>query len=176
MAVVTFGLGLFADITLSPQAFLLKNQLAVTTAPLEILISILYWGLSVIDKKLVLPDWAVIAPLADVGFHAAPALFLLFDIFLLSPPWTITVLPSIGVSLSLALAYWAWVEQCYRQNGWYPYPIFEALKPSYRAGLFATSALLMVACTSTLKWLYGRMNGYGGGRAPMARPGAVKET
>ena len=50
MAVVTFGLGLFADITLSPQAFLLKNQLAVTTAPLEILISILYWGLSVVCR------------------------------------------------------------------------------------------------------------------------------
>ncbi|KAI9748713.1 MAG: hypothetical protein M1815_003014 [Lichina confinis] len=165
MAVITFGLGLFADFTLSPQAFLLKNQLAVTTAPLEILISILYWGLSAIDKKLVLPDWAVIAPLADVGFHAAPSLFLLFDILLLSPPWTIAVLPSIGVSLSFALAYWA-----------YPYPIFEALNPSYRAGLFATSALLMVASTSTLKWLYGRINGFGGGRAPRAQPGAVKET
>ena len=50
MAVITFGLGLFADFTLSPQAFLLKNQLAVTTAPLEILISILYWGLSAVCR------------------------------------------------------------------------------------------------------------------------------
>lgn len=58
----------------------------------------------------------------------------------------------------------------------YPYPLFEALSPPYRAALFAASALVMAASTSTLKWLYGRVNGLGDGREPRARPGAIKQS
>ena len=56
----------------------------------------------------------------------------------------------------------------------YPYPIFEALNTPYRAALFAVSALLMVASTTTLKWLYRSLNGLDDGRLHRARPGAVK--
>ncbi|KAF2842794.1 hypothetical protein M501DRAFT_945523, partial [Patellaria atrata CBS 101060] len=57
LASTTFLLGLLADLTLSHRVFLLKNALSVTSAPLETLISLLYWGLRSIDTKLVLPDW-----------------------------------------------------------------------------------------------------------------------
>jgi len=56
----------------------------------------------------------------------------------------------------------------------YPYPIFEILTPAWRAALFVGSALVMTLSTATLKWLYGRVNGYGIGTPPRARPGAVK--
>ena len=48
------------------------------------------------------------------------------------------------------------------------------LDTTQRIGVFITSALLMTASTAVLKWLYGRVNGYGVPRAPEARPGNVK--
>lgn len=43
---------------------------------------------------------------------------LSIDLLFLSPPWTITALPAMGVSSILAFSYWFWVEQCYKHNGW----------------------------------------------------------
>ena len=56
----------------------------------------------------------------------------------------------------------------------YPYPLFDLLDTTQRIGLFSASALLMTASTAVLKWLYGRINGYGVQTAPKARPGNVK--
>lgn len=57
----------------------------------------------------------------------------------------------------------------------YPYPIFERLPTEGRIGLFALSAVVMAFSTSTLKWLYGRVNGYGTSTRATSRPGAVKQ-
>ena len=117
IAMATFIFGFLADITLSPQLFFIKNMLSLCSAPLELLISILYWGISAIDKTLLVPPEMQIAPLVDVGFHAIPSILLVIDILFLSPPWTITAFPAMGLSSLLAVSYWAWVEQCYRHNG-----------------------------------------------------------
>jgi hypothetical protein len=45
LATLTFVIGLLADITMSTRLFRIKNILSVTSAPMEVLISILYWGL-----------------------------------------------------------------------------------------------------------------------------------
>ena len=66
-----------------------------------------------------MPDFMRLDPLADIGFHAMPALMLTIDLLFFSPPWTIAALPAMGVSAVLAFSYWFWVELCYRQNGWY---------------------------------------------------------
>jgi len=158
----TFIVGLLADLTLSSRLFLLKNSLSVCSAPLEVLISILYWGLSAVDRQLVVPPDVHIAPLADVGFHAMPSILLTIDLLFLSPPWTIHVLPSMGISFSLAFAYWAWVEHCFSYNGWYPYPLFGMLNTPQRALLFAAAALTMTVSTTMLKWLSGRVTGLQG--------------
>lgn len=55
LATLTSALALLADVTLSSKLFTAKNVLAVCAAPLEVLISILYWGLCAIDKSLVVP-------------------------------------------------------------------------------------------------------------------------
>ena len=70
-----------------------------------------------IDKTLVVPPEIHIAPWADVGFHAMPSILLTIDLLFLSPPWTITAVPAMGVSSVLAVSYWAWVEHCYKHNG-----------------------------------------------------------
>ncbi|KAF8847854.1 integral membrane protein-like protein [Acephala macrosclerotiorum] len=162
VAYATFVFGLLADITLSPTLFLIKNSLSLCSAPLEVLISILYWGISAIDKTLVVPPEIHIAPWADVGFHAMPSILLVIDLLFLSPPWTIHAVPAMGLSSAIAVGYWAWVEQCYKHNGFYPYPLFAALDTTQRVVLFTAAALTMTASTVMLQWLYGRVNGLQG--------------
>lgn len=174
-------MGLLADATLSPRLFLAKNALTVASAPLEVLISILYWSLRAIDQRLVLPDWAPPLDLSDdFSFHAVPALLLVLDLLFLSPPWTISALPAIGLSTAIAFGYWFWVELCYAHNGYYPYPLFERLETPWRVVLFAGSALVMSCSTWCLRWLYGKVNGRSieagleGGDFLKGRPGDVK--
>ncbi|KJX92978.1 integral membrane protein [Zymoseptoria brevis] len=160
LATLTFAAGLLADVTLSRRLFRIKNALSVASAPLEVLISILYWGLRVINPALVEPEWA--APLAlmdDMSFHGAPSSLLVLDLLLFSPPYAIAFLPAFGLSAVIAFGYWFWIERCYQFNKFYPYPIFELLDTPGRIGLFAFSAVLMTASTTLLVWLYGVVNG-----------------
>jgi hypothetical protein len=117
VAYATFIFGLLADITLSPQLFFIKNTLSLCSAPLEVLISLLYWGISAIDRELVVPPEIYIEPIADVGFHAMPSILLIIDLLFLSPPWTIRTLPAMALSSAIAVGYWAWVEECFKHNG-----------------------------------------------------------
>lgn len=117
VAYATFIIGLLADITLSPTLFFVKNSLSLCSAPLEVLISLLYWSISAIDKRLLIPPGVELSSWADVGFHAMPAFLLTIDLLLLSPPWTIHALPAMGLSAALAVGYWVWIERCYKFNG-----------------------------------------------------------
>lgn len=56
----------------------------------------------------------------------------------------------------------------------YPYPIFEQLPTPGRMGLFSLSAVVMALSTATLKWLYGRINGFGMSIPVQSRPGDIK--
>lgn len=135
LAALTFGFGLLADITLSPRLFRVKNALSVASAPMEVLISILYWGLQLIDPKLVMPDWAPPLELhADLSFHAVPSIALVIDLLFFSPPYAVPFLPAFGLSSCIAFGYWFWIEHCYQMNGFYPYPIFELLDTTQRVG------------------------------------------
>lgn len=170
----------------------------MASAPIECLISILYWGLRAvsafpkikpsyypssqiqkliltphqIDTSLVLPPWAPILLLRDdFSFHLIPALSLVLDLLYFSPPYTIAVLPALGLSACIAFGYWFWIEQCYAYNQFYPYPIFDVLSTAGRVGLFAGSAGLMALATGGLVWVYGVVNGR---EARGARSGNVK--
>jgi len=160
LSTITFTIGLLSDITLSPALFTIKNYLTITSAPLEILISLLYWGLRAIDPKLVLPDWAPsLDPIVDLSFHAVPSAVLLVDVLFFSPPWTVSVVPATGISSSIALGYWFWVEECYRHNKFYPYPIFDEVGPTGRVLLFGASAVTMTLGVITLQAVHGYING-----------------
>lgn len=160
LAALTFTVGLLADLTLSSRLFTLKNTLSVASAPMEVLISLLYWSLRTIDQRLVLPEWAPVLDLkTDASFHAVPAIALTLDLLFFSPPYSVSVIPAFGLSSCIALAYWFWVEQCYAHNGFYPYPIFDEFGEKGRVALFVGSAAVMGLSTLCLKWLYGRVNG-----------------
>jgi hypothetical protein len=169
LATTTFILGLLADATLSPRLFAAKNVLSMCSAPMEVLVSLLYWGLRAIDPELVVPKELGLPLGSDLSFHLAPAVLLLLDLLFFSPPWTITVLPSLALSTAIALAYWFWIELCYSYNGFYPYPLFALLDNTQRVGLFGASAALMAINTVVIKWVYARVNG-----VQSSRPGKVK--
>ncbi|KAF3912065.1 hypothetical protein ABW21_db0202360 [Orbilia brochopaga] len=160
LASITFVLGLLSDVLLSPKLFAWKNLFSVCGAPMEVLIAILYWGISSIDRTLVVPPEIHIDAVTDVAFHLAPPVLMFLDLMLLSPPWTIKALPAFALSGSIAVGYWAWVNYCYSYNGYYPYPLFELLDTRTRAMLFAGSAATMALMTLALKSVYGALNGF----------------
>jgi hypothetical protein len=175
---MTFTAGALADITLSSRMFRIKNALSMCSAPLECLISTLYWGLRAVDPRLVVPEeleldflpgtdldsWlhVILRPLdsnpsvsddgnypvtitdsaTDVGFHMIPSALLVLDILFLSPPWTITPIPAIGLSAAIAFAYWFWIELCYQNNG-----LYVSLRPPSRS---ATKVILQKVSIPTL--------------------------
>ncbi|KAF2740497.1 hypothetical protein EJ04DRAFT_508014 [Polyplosphaeria fusca] len=166
IATTCFIFGLFADITSSHLLFTIKNYLALVAAPIEILISMLYWGLRAIDTSLVIPpDLPMLPVLADFGFHLFPALLLAADVVLLSPPWpTSPTNPNasaimLTASTMISFSYWYWIELCYSHNGFYPYPIFALLNTLQRVGLFAMSGIMFWMVGSGLRWIYAVVNG-----------------
>lgn len=55
-ALTSMTLGFLADLTLNRTLFAAKNVVSVCSTPLEVLVSILYWGISLIDKRLLFPE------------------------------------------------------------------------------------------------------------------------
>ncbi|EOA80884.1 uncharacterized protein SETTUDRAFT_166311 [Exserohilum turcica Et28A] len=185
ISTLTFIVALLADLTstalekssqlpsdppaqaLSEHLFRLKNYLALVAAPMEITISVLYWTLKAIDGKLLVDPEIPLPPLFyDFGFHLVPAVVLSLDSVLLSPPWPTTPMnesaPMITLAMStiVAFAYWIWIEICYSQNGFYPYPIFELLTTNQRIGLFVVSGVIMWVVGGVLRIIYAKVNGY----------------
>jgi hypothetical protein len=178
ISVITFGVGLLADVSLSEQLFALKNILSVCATPLEVLVSILYWSLRAADKRLVVPPGHELPFIPDFSLHAMPAIMLTLDLMLLSPPWSIKAYIAMTLSAVLAFLYWAWIEYCFSLNGWwdmliaqysvvtmidplcrYPYPVLALLSIWQKLFLCIISAALMTGSIMVLKWVYGRVNG-----------------
>lgn len=113
---------------------------------------------------------------ADLGFHLTPSVLLVLDLLLLSPPWSVSVERALGVSGAVAGLYWPWVETCARHNGFYPYPIFEAVGFWGRVGLFGGSAVVMAGCTVGLQWAYGAVNGVLNGGEPREVKGLTESS
>ncbi|KAL1635711.1 hypothetical protein SLS58_010149 [Diplodia intermedia] len=160
LAFLTYIFALLADLTLSRALFRAKNLLALTSAPLECCISVLYWVIKAIDPRLLMhPDLPALDLLPDISFHLAPAVLLALDLLFFSPPWTLTATPAIAVSSLVAVGYWFWVEACFAHNGYYPYPLFGQLDTPARAVLFTGAAAIMTVSTLALKAVYHSVNG-----------------
>lgn len=74
LALTSMVLGLLADVTLSSTLFNAKNVISVCSTPLEVLVSILYWGITLIDKRLLVPEEYQLPFWPDFGFHASKLL------------------------------------------------------------------------------------------------------
>lgn len=74
LSLTSMALGLLADLTLSSILFNAKNVISVCSTPLEVLVSILYWGITLIDKRLLVPEEYQLPFWPDFGFHASKLL------------------------------------------------------------------------------------------------------
>lgn len=149
LCALTFTLGFLADVTLSPRLFRLKDFFSVASASIVSLVSMLYWGLYLIEPGLVVLPGLGLPLSADLSIHAIPAVLSLIDLLLFSSP---TVFPTLAFTSATALGYWFWVEVCHTQNGFYPYPILEMVSTSGRRGLFAGGAVVMSVIVEVLKF------------------------
>ncbi|KAJ9157191.1 Integral membrane protein [Pleurostoma richardsiae] len=170
LAYLSMIFGFLADVSLVPAFFDVKNIISVCSAPLEVIITLLFWGIYMIDPALLFPPDRQLPFLINFGLHALPAIMLTLDLLIFSPPWTIKAYGALGLSLVLAFAYWGWVEVCFRYNDEYPYPLFGLLNTQQRVLLFTFSAVLMTGSTMALKWLYGKVNGIEKFEKEAARP------
>ena len=119
-ALITFVLGLAADVTLQNAFFKAKNAVSTLATPLEVLVTLLYWSIRSHDPALLMSMelFEGLTPWPDIGFHIAPAAFLALDFLLLSPHATLTPRGIISQIIVATLAYWCWCELCFSQNGW----------------------------------------------------------
>ncbi|KAL6915153.1 hypothetical protein FSST1_012913 [Fusarium sambucinum] len=159
LSLVTFSLGLIADLAPDNIISQAKDAIAVLATPLEVLIAVLYWSIRMHDPSLLMPEDLIIDPLPDLGFHLVPAVLLVLDFVLWSPRATITTRSMMSLSTVLAVVYWCWIELCFYNNGWYPYPMMDQLSAIQRVVIFVASAGLLTASSSALQCVHGKVHG-----------------
>lgn len=145
-----------------------KTMLMALTMPAEVLISMLYWPILLLDPSLLIPPRKVMNPdnpaqfiwetvrlplLDDLAFHAAPAIFLVLDYLIFEPPFPQEIHPA-AVSAFSTAAYGIWVEICASKNGTYPYPLLGILSDVQRIGLYTVCAALFVGITTAITFAH----------------------
>lgn len=119
LSTISFALGTLADVTSSSAIFKTKNTLSVLGAPLQVTVTMLYWGTVAMGRDLIIETGFKIPLLLNLGFHLAPAIFQSLDYILFSPPWTLSTSGVAALSAAFAYGHRYWVDYCYRKNGWY---------------------------------------------------------
>lgn len=148
--------GLFSDISGSLTLVKLKNILLYIVCPLETIVSILYWSIVSYDRSLLIPkDRPVPLPLNfDISVHLMPTVYTLIDYLFFSPPFSLSIGPSLLVYLSIAVSYMLWVEKCYQMNKFYAYPILAILDPIKKTIFYTVASIISFSCYIVLKMVH----------------------
>jgi len=132
-----------------------QNVLLIISAPLETVISALYWPIKLynplllIDRSVSVP----ISPSLDRRVHMYPALvqFLSATVFA-QKKWHRNVIGfPLAVILSMAGAYWYWFETTAAVNGFYPYPFLGALSTEQKGLLVGTAVLVALTAYKVIE-------------------------
>ncbi|EMT67563.1 FAR-17a/AIG1-like protein [Fusarium oxysporum II5] len=159
LSLITSTFGLIADLMRHDGFSRTKDTISLLATPLEVMIAVLYWSIKFHDPSLLMPADLVINPWADLGYHLVPAVLLVPDLLLYSPRATITTRSMMFTSTILAVVYWCWIELCYYQNGWYPYPMMDQFSAIQRVAVFVGSSGLLTLTSSSLQWVHGKVHG-----------------
>ncbi|GAA5892987.1 hypothetical protein JCM6882_006910 [Rhodosporidiobolus microsporus] len=146
-----YPLGLFARAKLS---------LAVLAVPVEGLVGLLYWSITLYDPTLLnpndaefqLPFWV------DVSIHGLPALYLWLDFLLFSPPFPKRVRPNL-LACTATAAYCLWMERCASKNGFFPYPMLNDMSPLPRSLFYLCQIPLLIALYKTANGVHRLVRG-----------------
>ncbi|KAJ8098829.1 FAR-17a/AIG1-like protein [Lipomyces tetrasporus] len=157
---ITVTIGLLANIVGSPFLLRVKNSLLVLSAPVEVLISILYGSISLVNRELLVPKSVTffMPPQMDFALHGAPAILLVIDFLYFSPNWTTSPLAVLTIYSSAGVAYWMWVHRTYAVNNYFPYPLLEIVTTEQRALIFAVSIVILYGVFFSLRKLHSIVN------------------
>ncbi|PKK53896.1 hypothetical protein CI102_1367 [Trichoderma harzianum] len=144
LSTISFALGALADITSSSTIFKIKNTLSVLGAPLEVTVTILYWGIVAMGRSLIVQAGFKLPLLLNLGFHLAPAIFQSLDYILFSPPWTLS---TSGLAALIEI------------DASYPYPLLEVLNTPQQLLLHSLTGMLVFASSCILNRAYTKANG-----------------
>ncbi|CAO3614961.1 unnamed protein product [Mucor hiemalis] len=124
--------------------------IAVAT-PLEGIISVLYWALSFYQKDLVLPagPGVNISFILDICLHLIPAVVCWVDFLAFNQEFKKSPVHILSMYI-LAMMYFAWVNQCFEENGYWAHLLFEKLSDMQRGALLLSSAWI---CSNLYKLL-----------------------
>lgn len=145
--------GIFAALLNCSKLRAVKQSLDVICAPVEFLISILYWSIKMVDPGLLIdPRIALVPPLwLDVCMHFLPSIVELIDVVFFHPQWTMSVLASVGMFSPFVYAYWVWIHFTYKKNGFFPYPMLEMVTTSQRIQIFVVSGIILALCQQAVR-------------------------
>ncbi|KAF5629789.1 uncharacterized protein FTJAE_8434 [Fusarium tjaetaba] len=141
LSLITSSLGLIADLTRHGGFSRTKDAISLLATPLEVMIAVLYWSIKFHDPSLLMPADLVINTWADLG-----------------PRATVTTRRMMFTSTILAVIYWCWIELCYYQNGWYPYPMMDQFNAMQRVAVFVGSSGLLTLTSSSLQSVHDKVH------------------
>ncbi|GAA5838417.1 hypothetical protein JCM11251_004930 [Rhodosporidiobolus azoricus] len=146
VSLLVFLFSLLYDLVPLPLFAQCKTSLAVLAVPVEGLVGLLYWGLTLYDPTLLNPNGAEFQlPFwVDVSIHGLPAVYLWLDFLLFSPPFPKRIRPNLLATTATA-AYCVWMEVCAKRNGWYPYPMLNTMSPLPRLLFYLCQIPLLIS-------------------------------
>ncbi|BGO89942.1 hypothetical protein NBRC10512_001926 [Rhodotorula toruloides] len=150
IAWLTFLFSLLYDILPLSVFARLKTSVAVLAVPVEGLVGLLYWTLTVVNPALLNPSLGEgkepfrIPFWLDVSLHGLPAVFLWLDFLLFSPPFPTRARPALLSSLAAA-AYVFWLEHAAAKNGRYAYPMLDEWTPVQRSVFYVMQIPVLIA-------------------------------
>jgi hypothetical protein len=155
VAAVAQLIGLFANLTGLRFLRTAKERVNLVAAPLEVLVSILYYSIKAIDENLLIDKRLNIrAPdTVDMSMHLYPAVFELADVLILSPMWTTSIPRALVIFGLFSAGYWQWVHYLYTKNGFYAYPLLELASTPQRLAIFGGATVLVTLTFEVIKYL-----------------------
>ncbi|KAH8927199.1 hypothetical protein BT69DRAFT_1330646 [Atractiella rhizophila] len=135
----------------------LRASLQEVVIPVELLISFLWYSLTLFFPQLMLPPSLLqnrntiflLPPKFDLSIHFLPALVLLLS----PPPPSDSARSNPWLSAAaLTVAYTAWMEKCASVNGWFPYPFLDLMSLSQRCLMYVGCALVTGAFGELAAW------------------------
>ncbi|KAG8737974.1 hypothetical protein FRC10_007441 [Ceratobasidium sp. 414] len=173
---VTMGLSLLGDLLPSARSLNhVKRSLLMISLPVAIVISCIYWTLMLRFPHLILPPQETAGPAEpssspeapkfyriplrmDLALHAAPAISLILDFYLLERKYTVRQLKRTAPLLAAmtAVSYSLWAEYCASINGSFPYPFLTISPPHIRVVIYCMATLLSYVSLLLLNVLHPR--------------------
>lgn len=146
-------IGIFATILNCSKLRCVKQSLDIVVAPMEALISILYWSIKAVDPGLLIdPRIAVVPPMwLDICMHFLPTVVELFDVILFNPQWNMSFLTSLVMFSPVGYFYWWWTHFTYEQNGFFPYPLLGLVDDFQRVQIFIGSVVIVSITQQVIK-------------------------